>query len=159
MSYEKAVNITEASKRIEIDVKPKNWFHKVLMKCMVVKSTYVFDITSPTLSTRLKFNSITEGIDWKNLIESNVDSLSLENKVKQQLLTAVATLIHNKMGNPSKNLVDSLESLTESELNAVAQIIFSMMDVGFFLSFLIYMRKMELPVMTINSISGNGEDQ
>lgn len=102
-------------------------------------------------------------LDKKNLEENPFD-FSLEQVVKhrEKLINIIALAIHNKPGNPPKELMKFLEhNLTVNEMLQVLNIVIRQMDVSNFIKSIISLRGMSLlnPEETIASGDLSGESK
>lgn len=135
--------------KLEIDVKAKNYLHKVLQKIGWLKTKEKFEISGINMGTLIKVSRIVIGIDTSfftkdNLLESNFKAMD---KYGEDLAKCIAHCIHNKKSEPPQALINFiLFNFTSTEMYRVLGIVIKQMDVSSFMSSIISIKGVNILV-------------
>lgn len=139
---------TSSPTLLRFDVKPKNWFERILQKVGLMPKKRVIEVRPITLRSRLNYS---KHVNRFKKHEGSMKSLSLDafhnlvvEDISEDIVKALAIAIHNENSNPPKWLYDFIWSLNQSELNAILEILRKHLDVEGFLVSIISMTGMSL---------------
>lgn len=126
---------------VSIDVKPKNWIHRLRMSLGISKKVINLELTAPTLSTRAEFTALISGIDLSD------PEVLFKSENYERLIYGLSTLINNKKGYTTENIHKIIGGLDKEELEMVVDHVYELLNDDFFLTCLGLLKSRELPIM------------
>lgn len=110
--------VTEKPKDVDINIHPRNWLHKFLMKKGLMKSIKVYEVTPILVGNRERVSSIAVKLP-KDTFENGKLNTSKAweavNKHTDGFLYVVAVCIENRKSEPSKALIERLRWMPDVE--------------------------------------------
>lgn len=134
--------VIQQPKSVEVEIKPKNWLQKLLMKKGFLKSKKVFTIYPISVGNRFKISPIALKIP-EGLFSQKVEEGELWKAIKdhtEDLIYVVAVCIENRRREPSKALLNFLRSIDDEKFYELLDASLSMAGVPNFTKSIILIR-------------------
>ena len=126
---------------VSIDVKPKNWIHRLGMFLGISDKVIKLELTSPTLSTRAEFTSLISGIDLED------PKVLFKPENYERLIFGLSTIFNNKKGYTTDKIQKAIGGLDDNEFVMVVTYVYELLNDDFFLTCLELLKSRELPIM------------
>lgn len=134
--------VVQDPKTVDVDIRPKNWLQKLLMKKGFLKSKKVFTIYPVSVGNRHRISSIALKIP-DGLFSGGLDEGEVWKAIQDHthdLVYAVATCIQNNEKEPSGKLIKYLLTLDDSKFYEMLDASLSMAGVPNFTKSIILIR-------------------
>lgn len=137
----------QKSVTLAVDIKPTSKVHRFLQSRGWLPTQRVLTIDPIYMGTLMEISKILVSIDlsiydFENLLESNYQAIS---KYGNDLILIMALAIHNKPGNPPKELINFItRNFTPQELLQCINMVLRMMDVTNFMSTIISVKNLNM---------------
>jgi hypothetical protein len=127
--------VIQQPKTVEIDIKPKNWFQKLLMKKGFLKSKKVFEIGPVLVGNRYRVAIRSLNIPV-GLFTADYDEVEIMQAIAnhtEDLIYVVGVCIQNNSKEPSKALLDYLKWIDDSKFYELLDASLSMLGTTSFM--------------------------
>jgi len=134
--------VIQQPKTVEVEIRPKNWLQKLLMKKGFLKSKKVFTIYPISVGNRFRISPVALKIP-EGLFSKNVEEGELWKAIKdhtEDLIYVVAVCIENRRKEPSGALLSFLRSIDDEKFYELLDASLSMAGVPNFTKSIILIR-------------------
>jgi hypothetical protein len=145
--------VVQQPKTVEVDIRPKNWLQKLLIKKGFLKPNKVFTIYPILVGNRFRISTVALNIP-DAIFSPNVEEGEIWKAIKDHtndLIYVVAVCIQNNKKEPSKALLDYLRWIDDAKFYELLDASLSMIGVPNFTKSIILIRGQ-------NVISGKDAD-